>query len=62
MMKIVNTGTINPHIFLTTCGIYSMKVLGKMWLMIILKVKQSSASDWHPAAFLGLKYATITLI
>ena len=29
-MKIVNTGTINPHIFLTTCGIYSMKVSGKM--------------------------------
>ena len=62
MMKIVNTGTINPHIFLTICRIYSMKVSGKMWLMIILKVKQSSASDWHPAAFLGLKYATITLI
>ena len=62
MMKIVNIGTINPHIFLTTCRIYSMKVSGKVWLMIILKVKQSSASGWHPAAFLGLKYGIITLI
>ena len=42
-VKMVNTGGENLHIFSTMWGI-SMKVSGKMWLMIILKVRKNRVS------------------
>ena len=40
LIKIVNTGEENLHIFRTTSGI-SIKYLGKLCLMIILKVTKN---------------------
>ena len=40
MMKIVNIDGENLYIFWTTCEI-SMKFLGKLWLIIILKVTKN---------------------
>ena len=41
-MKIANIEEENLHIFWTTWGT-SMKVLGKMWLMTMLKVTEKQA-------------------
>ena len=68
LMKIVNIEDENFHIFWTTWGI-SMKLSGKKWFMIMIKVTENRASPFlwkkkirkttgerqtKPPAFLGL--------
>ena len=53
-MKIANIDWEILHIFWTTWGI-SMKLSGKMWIMIILKVTKNQgvylSSNWPPSLF-----------